>query len=83
MKTPSRRGKVSVFLVADETGMGLMSVAHVHALATSQIARPTQKNRYGFKFSQKQTTKESEREHQSMSVLALEVFGESSSSVIV
>ena len=54
----------------------LTFVAQKHALATSQLAKPTQKNQYGFKFSQKQTTKDSEREHQNMSVLALEVFGE-------
>lgn len=55
---------------------GLTILAHKHALATSQLAKPTQKNKYGFKFSQKKTTKESEREHQNMSVLALEVFGQ-------
>jgi DNA polymerase zeta len=44
-------------------------------MATSQLARPTQKNKYGFKFSQKKKTKETEREHQNMSVLALEIFG--------
>jgi len=43
---------------------------------TSQLHGPTQKNRYGFKFSQKKKSKESEREHQNMSVLAIEVFGE-------
>ncbi|KAK8869691.1 hypothetical protein IAR55_000259 [Kwoniella newhampshirensis] len=48
--------------------------AQKHALATSQLARPTQKSKYGFKFSQKGRSKESEREHQNMSVLALEVF---------
>lgn len=42
---------------------------------TSQLAGPTQKNRYGFKFSQKKKTKDAEREHQNMSVLAIEVFG--------
>lgn len=50
--------------------------AHTHALATSQLAKPTQKNRYGFKYSQKKASKESEREHQNMSVLALEILGE-------
>lgn len=50
--------------------------AYKSALATSQLSKPTQKNKYGFRFSQKKTTEESEREHQNMSVLALEVFGE-------
>jgi DNA polymerase zeta len=45
-------------------------------LLTSQLNGPTQKNKYGFKFTQKKKTKETEREHQNMSVLALEVFGE-------
>lgn len=39
--------------------------------APSQLVRPTQKNKYGFKFSQKK----SERKHLNMSVLCLEVFG--------
>nr|XP_019013605.1 uncharacterized protein I206_01675 [Kwoniella pini CBS 10737]OCF52386.1 hypothetical protein I206_01675 [Kwoniella pini CBS 10737] len=42
-----------------------------------QLEKPTQKSKYGFKFSQKQKSKESEREQQNMSVLALEVFAES------
>nr|XP_019042303.1 DNA polymerase zeta subunit [Kwoniella bestiolae CBS 10118]OCF21233.1 DNA polymerase zeta subunit [Kwoniella bestiolae CBS 10118] len=41
------------------------------------LEKPTQKSRYGFKFSQKRKTKESEREQQNMSVLALEVFAQS------
>ncbi|KAK4687469.1 DNA polymerase zeta, partial [Tremellales sp. Uapishka_1] len=45
--------------------------------AISQLARPTQKNKYGFKFSQKRKSKDAEREHQNMSVLALEVFAQS------
>ncbi|WVQ70034.1 uncharacterized protein L199_008258 [Kwoniella botswanensis] len=44
---------------------------------TSQLEKPTQKSKYGFKFSQKRKTKESEREQQNMSVLALEVFAQS------
>ena len=43
---------------------------------TSQLRRPTQKSKFGFKFSQRKKTKDSEREHQNMSVLAVEVFGE-------
>jgi len=46
---------------------------------TSQLEKPTQKSKYGFKILQKRKTKESEREHQNMSVLAIEVFGESDS----
>ncbi|WRT67197.1 uncharacterized protein IL334_004163 [Kwoniella shivajii] len=46
-------------------------------LLTSQLEKPTQKSKYGFKFSQKSKSKESEREHQNMSVLALEVFAQS------
>lgn len=42
------------------------------ALAASQLAAPTQKNKYGFKLSQRRTR----REQQNMSVLLLEVFGE-------
>ena len=45
------------------------------ALLTSQLEHPTQKSKFGFKFSQKRKTKASEREHQNMSVLAIEVFG--------
>ncbi|OCF36582.1 DNA polymerase zeta subunit [Kwoniella heveanensis BCC8398] len=51
------------------------AVKHTHL--TSQLAKPTQKSKYGFKFSQKRKTKESERERQNMSVLALEVFAQS------
>ena len=43
---------------------------------TSQLHRPTQKSKFGFKFSQRKKTKDSEREHQNMSVLSVEVFGE-------
>jgi DNA polymerase zeta len=50
-------------------------LARQEVYATSQLARPTQKNKYGFKFSQKKKSKETEREHQNMSVLALEIFG--------
>jgi len=50
--------------------------ARQDAYATSQLARPTQRNKYGFRFSQKKKSKETEREHQNMSVLALEIFGE-------
>jgi DNA polymerase zeta len=41
-------------------------------LAASQLAGPTQKNKYGFKLTQRSTR----REQQNMSVLLLEVFGE-------
>ncbi|WVF72225.1 hypothetical protein IAT40_007037 [Kwoniella sp. CBS 6097] len=51
--------------------------AEKHAHLTSQLAKPTQKSKYGFKFSQKRKTKDSERERQNMSVLALEVFAQS------
>ena len=61
------------------TSTGIYSPAYPSArqdsYATSQLARPTQKNKYGFKFSQKKKSKETEREHQNMSVLALEIFG--------
>lgn len=40
--------------------------------AVSQLAGPTQKNKYGFKLTQRSTR----REQQNMSVLLLEVFGE-------
>ncbi|RXK35490.1 hypothetical protein M231_07268 [Tremella mesenterica] len=43
----------------------------------SQLEGPTQKNKWGFKFSQKKKTRDSERERQNMSVLALEVFATS------
>lgn len=51
--------------------------AEKQAKLTSQLAGPTQKNRYGFKFSQNKKTRASEREQQNMSVLALEVFAKS------
>ncbi|WVQ98801.1 hypothetical protein IAU59_005932 [Kwoniella sp. CBS 9459] len=51
--------------------------AEKQAHLTSQLAKPTQKSKYGFKFSQKRKTKDSERERQNMSVLALEVFAQS------
>lgn len=51
--------------------------AQKQAKLTSQLAGPTQKNRYGFKFSQNKKTRASEREQQNMSVLALEVFAKS------
>ncbi|WVR05162.1 hypothetical protein IAU60_002174 [Kwoniella sp. DSM 27419] len=47
------------------------------AMLTSQLANPTQKSKFGFKFSQRRKTKDSERERQNMSVLALEVFAQS------
>lgn len=64
-------------LVEGESPLGARRQCTVKRKArlTSQLAGPTQKNRYGFKFSQKTKTKESEREHQNMSVLAIEVFG--------
>lgn len=46
--------------------------ASMAAAAASQLARPTQKNKFGFKFTQKK----SEREQRNMSVLSIEVFGE-------
>lgn len=46
--------------------------ASIATAAASQLARPTQKNKYGFKFTQKK----SEREQRNMSVLSIEVFGE-------
>lgn len=45
--------------------------------ATSQLAKPTQKDKYGFKFTQNKKNKDAEREHQNMSVLAIEVFAKS------
>lgn len=52
-------------------------VEHLHALANSQLSGPTQKNRFGFKFSQKKKSKDAEREAQNMSVLCIEVFAKS------
>ena len=49
--------------------------ARKQAILASQLANPTQKNKFGFKFTQKQKTKDAEREHQNMSVLALDVLG--------
>lgn len=46
-------------------------------MANSQLSVPTQKNRFGFKFSQKKKSKDAEREAQNMSVLCIEVFAKS------
>lgn len=46
--------------------------ASMAAASASQLARPTQKNKFGFKFTQKKP----EREQRNMSVLSIEVFGE-------
>lgn len=63
---PSFRTVVDYCKGKDEELAASMAVA-----AASQLARPTQKNKYGFKFTQKK----SEREQRNMSVLSIEVFG--------
>ncbi|KIR32771.1 DNA polymerase zeta subunit [Cryptococcus deuterogattii MMRL2647] len=42
---------------------------------TSQLAHPTQKSKYGFKYSQKRKVRDSSGDPQSMSILTMEVFG--------
>ncbi|KAL7424032.1 DNA polymerase zeta [Cryptotrichosporon argae] len=53
----------------------LVGLVHTPTDLTSQLAHPTQKSKYGFKYSQQQKTRKPEREQQNMSVMSLEVFG--------
>lgn len=55
----------------------LIPSEQLHAIGNSQLTLPTQKNRFGFKFSQKKKSKDAEREAQNMSVLCIEVFAKS------
>ncbi|ORX33427.1 hypothetical protein BD324DRAFT_585143 [Kockovaella imperatae] len=72
---PPRRNEVTNWCSKeDET---ILAQSQRKAALTSQLRKPTQKSRYGFKFSQRKKTKDSEREHQNMSVLAVEVFAKS------
>ena len=77
---PSPRQKEVVDWCAKEDADA--AEAQQQALLTSQLHKPTQRNKYGFKVSQRKKTKDSEREHQNMSVLAVEVFGMPSPSVL-
>lgn len=43
-----------------------------------QLAHPTQKSKYGFKYSQKQKVRDSSGDPQNMSILTMEVFGKKS-----
>lgn len=48
------------------------------ALIMDQLAHPTQKSKYGFKYSQKQKVRDSSGDPQNMSILTMEVFGKKS-----
>ncbi|OXG52812.1 DNA polymerase zeta subunit [Cryptococcus neoformans] len=49
---------------------------------TSQLAHPTQKSKYGFKYSQKQKVRDSSGDPQNMSILTMEVFAQSRGSLL-
>nr|XP_031862677.1 uncharacterized protein CI109_001688 [Kwoniella shandongensis]KAA5529749.1 hypothetical protein CI109_001688 [Kwoniella shandongensis] len=71
---PGRRDVIQWCELEDAKARG---EAVKQSLATSQLAKPTQKSKYGFKYSQNAKSRNAEREHQNMSVLALEVFATS------
>nr|XP_018263770.1 DNA polymerase zeta subunit [Kwoniella dejecticola CBS 10117]OBR85928.1 DNA polymerase zeta subunit [Kwoniella dejecticola CBS 10117] len=74
--TPPMVKDVKEWCEKEDTAQRIQSEAALTSKA-KDLEKPTQKSKFGFKFSQKQKSKESKREQQNMSVLALEVFAQS------
>ena len=70
---PPSRTEVVTWLDAEFTQQQLKNKASLGGKQLSQIEGPTQKNKHGFKYSQKQATTSVQHETQYMSVMSLEV----------
>ncbi|WVQ71759.1 hypothetical protein IAR50_001300 [Cryptococcus sp. DSM 104548] len=71
---PNRRDVVAWCDKADALAL---SIYERREQKTSQLVDPTQKNKYGVKFSQKKKARDASAEAQNMTVLSLEVFAQS------
>lgn len=72
-KTPPRRAEIVSWLYEDRKRRGGLDVEERPAKQLSQIEGPTQKNKYGSKYSQKQADTSVQHETQYMSMMSLEV----------
>ncbi|ODN98467.1 DNA polymerase zeta subunit [Cryptococcus wingfieldii CBS 7118] len=71
---PNARDVVAWCDKADDLALSLLERKEKK---TSQLVHPTQKNKYGVKFSQKKKARDASAEAQNMTVLSLEVFAQS------